>query len=563
MIHDGRTGSKRGRALVWGGEVWYDPSVRAEDSDPPARSDLREATSDGAASTGGAVPFERAWVAAFLVVALLLRLPGLDDPWSGKGFNSALGSFGTAEFVQNAAQHGFWESGGMPYRWRVELADGTVEREWYAHHPVAFYVLTWVSRTAFGAGELAIRLPWLLLSLLLPWAAWRSLRRLFGGRVALGALAALVAPPLAAHYALMPWVDNGVLAAAMLAVTARFTLWLEEGESRELRAAVGWMSVASFLDWTAALLLPCLGLAALAVARRRGPRLLGLAALLPAAVGLSAAVHAAHMLAVIGWDELWHDFTTTWSRTRTARVDWLEFTRGQARALSTNLGWPTLTLAGLGAGVLSRRSTARGVRRWAVVALLVPGALYVYLFPFRGTNHDFMWIQSAGGVAALVGLALAALSRVRHGGLVAGAAAVALVAHGAHATLERHRATRSAVVRLAADHETLAPILGSPGDVVVTAMGQGWTLMPYATTPVIPRVEEVAELERLRERVLSQLGPGRRVHFLFDVQFHKVHAELLEHLRASGPSVQVLDGLRADPTVAFEVFDLTDWARRP
>lgn len=513
--------------------------------------------------TDSPLPYERWWVLACLVAALLFRLPGLDDPWSGIGFNSAIGTFTTAETVENLDVHGFAETYGMPYRYRIEMEDGTRAYEWYAHHPVFFIWVSYLSTRVLGMTELAIRMPWLVLSMLLPVAAWLASRRLFGRWVAMGTLVALVAMPLAAHYSLLPWVDNGILTACLCLVVERFVHWLETEKRSALAGACAWMLAASLLDWTAAFVTPVLGILTLLKVRHVERRIAFLASalLLPAMLGVSLALHALHMTLAFGWDQLMHDFTSTWSRTTTNQVAWGHFTWVQAKSWTVNLGWPVLAAMLVGVFELVRRRRGGGLLPWriaACVALLVPGALYIYAFPFRGANHHFMWSASLGGFAALAGFGLASLRRVPWAMLLA---SVTVVAFGGWKTLELARNTKSDVVKLASQHPKIAPWLDHPDGVIVTSMGAAWALMPYSRTPIVPRVEEVAELEKFRTDVLSKLGPDRPVAFFFDVRLHKVQPELLSYLVSTGaPSIEVLDGLKASPSVAFRIFDLTNWA---
>ena len=85
-------------------------------------------------------------------------------------------------------------------------------------------------------------------------------------------------------------------------------------------------------------------------------------------------------------------------------------------------------------------------------------------------------------------------------------------------------------------------------------------MLYHARTPIIPRVMSVAQLEDLRRRVLSRLGPGRKVWFVFDLRLLEVQPELHAYLERNGRSQRHLELLKADPMLAFDLFDLTEWA---
>src|SRR5262245_15094215 len=93
----------------------------------------------------------RTGVVLVLLLGLGLRIVGALQPWDGADWHSALGGFGTGAYARNFADHGFLESRLMPYRWRVELADGTVERFWYPHHPALYSLLSGAAVRLFGA----------------------------------------------------------------------------------------------------------------------------------------------------------------------------------------------------------------------------------------------------------------------------------------------------------------------------------------------------------------------------------------------------------------------------
>ena len=103
---------------------------------------IEEESKSGATSpalAGDDARHETPWapllLALCLLLALVLRLPGMNEPWSGKGFNAGIGGWTTGECARNFVENGFFEAGLLPNRWRVELADGTIERDWSVTAP--------------------------------------------------------------------------------------------------------------------------------------------------------------------------------------------------------------------------------------------------------------------------------------------------------------------------------------------------------------------------------------------------------------------------------------------
>ena len=154
------------------------------------------------------MPRPRTIVFALLVVgAVLLRSLALVRPWDGTDWHSALGGFGTGAYARNFAEHGFAEAHWMPYRWRVDLADGSVVRFWYVHHPVLYSVLSGLSVVLFGAKTWAVHVPSLLFSVLSLFACRRLGRALGSERMGLIACALFAFLPMGVYYGVLPWAE--------------------------------------------------------------------------------------------------------------------------------------------------------------------------------------------------------------------------------------------------------------------------------------------------------------------------------------------------------------------
>jgi len=172
-------------------------------------------------------------------------------------------------------------------------------------------------------------------------------------------------------------------------------------------------------------------------------------------------------------------------------------------------------------------------------------------------------------LALLWFVATPALLLVRLGEWLGGArGAVAAIATGVLAvslcpgrTLELWHDTRSDAVARLVHEPWFVHTFQDPEAVGITSVGTTWMMLYYARTPIVPRVTSVAELEDLKRRVLSRLGPGRKVWFVMDGLMVEYEPELYAFLKAHGPSEQHLELWKEDPHLGFELFDLTDWAR--
>lgn len=515
---------------------------------------------------GAPAPSRRrtALLAAVLALALGLRLLGIAEPWSGRGFKSAFGTHTTGAHARNFHEHGFAESGWMPYFSRVELADGTLVRDWYAHHPALVAVLSGASMRVFGPHEWAISLPWVLFSLLSVVLVARLARALWGAREELLAALFMAVVPLSAWYGAIAWVDGAVIACYAF-VALRYLAWQRGGGTRELAIGALGVLVGGLFDWSMLLVLPGLGLHALATRGLRG----ALPALLLPAGGLAAvALHKLHMLAVLPSELVHADTSATVAWVRSMPVPLPEFVRLQLSYVARYLT-PPLALALLGALALQLRALLPGRRdegAWLALALAPPGVLYVSLAPARSVNHDFFFFLSlpwvALSLARLASLAHEAL-RARFGrtGMLAGGLALAvLAANCARVVVELWRAQRSDSIEQLAQAPWFAPALNDPRAVIAANTGVGLTLGAYARAALLNGIDTPQKLLDLRERVLSRLEPGRRVLFLFDGRGLELHAELHALLEASAPSELHLEGMQRTPPVAVQLYDLGAWA---
>lgn len=530
-----------------------------------------------------AVPRARWWLAGILVLALVVRGAGLTDPYGVTGgFKDTLGAWGTAAFARLLVENGFFESGLMPYRWRVELSDGTVAREWYPHHPVGYLLLTAGMVELLGDSPWVTRLPWLLVSLLSLLAVHRLLRRVWGERVALlGAFAAAVLP-LSSYYATLTWWENGGFVGVFCLLLERYVGWLREPAARSahLRAMALWTMAAVFLDWIGVFVL--VGIALHAAAAVLAGRLEGRSALrllwLPAAVAVPVAVHALHMLAVLPWDQIVTETRNTWARTRRTEAPLGAFLTSQEVHLARLLTAPVCVLLAIGAA----RQLARAARGRlepgegaVLLALALPGPLYVGLFPYRGATHDFMWGLSMGWFAATFALEAQAWSRLARGaapvlgravltGLLVGTAWL-----GIGRTLELWRRFRTDDVVHYQRTAWWASTFGDPSAVVLTSAGRGWLLLYESDATLMCRISSVGQLEKRRDDVLARRARAGPVYFVIDRQLlaplleldpglRSEAGRLVAYLRARGVAPSF--GAVAGPDEPFEIWDLTAWA---
>lgn len=453
---------------------------------------------------------------ACLALALALRWFGLDDPWSGRlgDFHSHFGGFQTGGPVRALAENGLLESGGMPYDWRVQLADGTTVRAWYAHHPAGWMLLSAASLEVFGPHEWALRLPALLGSLLAVWAVAAVGRELFGARMGLMAAAVVATAPYSVRFGINPWTELTLVATTALAVRS-YARYVAGRRRVDLWPAALWILIGGLLDWPGLFVLPALGLHALLAARRRGGwAFLWPTLLLPAAGLLAIGVHALHMQLVLPADAIATDKAATLRSVWRLPVTVGRFCELQARYLVQHLSWPWLALALFGVPRLLR--SASMLRAGLVGVLLFPGLLYVGLFPGRSHDHHFFQVLALGGLALLAAQGLRAVEQ-RVGRAFAAVLLAFSMGYSGYRALDLWATYTDSQVGEWVASEPLGELLDDPRAVILTPFGKGMALPFYSRGPVVHSVNTPEDLQRRLDNLVARLEPERRVVFLADL----------------------------------------------
>ncbi|MDF1799816.1 MAG: glycosyltransferase family 39 protein [Planctomycetota bacterium] len=479
-----------------------------------------------------------------LAVALALRLLSIGDPWSGlaQDFHNHFGAFATGGQAARFHHDGFGELHYLLTSWRVVFEDGTAVSQVYSHHPPLFIYLEALALDLFGVHEWALRLVPLCFSMLSVLGAFRLGRLVWGARAGLLMAAVLAVVPWSAWYGVQTFTEGTLIWIACEEVR-RYVLWLRTGERSHLWIAALWQLLAGLMDWPGGFLLLGLGFHGLLVATRtRGWRGLLSLLVLPGAFLLAALAHWVHLGLVMGEAGRGEDTAATIATVTTLTTSLEHFLVLQGRFLWRFLGAGFCVLFVLG-GV---RALGLGLRRrlsaedWLWPALLVPGILYVVLFPQRSVNHDFFFMLALPGVAVLSsGLLLGVLDRLRarlgagRGGALGGLLVVLLLGSAAWRTVEVWQARRSVQLVGLVESEWLAPELADPRGVILTHFGRGMSLPFYSTAQLIHSVDDRARFEAIEARVLDRLKPGRPAWFLFDL----ASAEKLD----SGPASELLD----------------------
>lgn len=479
----------------------------------------------------------RLGLGACLTLALALRWFGLDDPWSGRlgDFHSHFGGFQTGGPVRALAENGLLESGGMPYDWRVELADGSTVRAWYAHHPAGWMLLSAASLQVFGPHEWALRLPALLGGLLAVWAVAAVGRELFGARMGLIAAAVVATAPYSVRFGINPWTELSLVGTTALAVRG-YARYVAERRRADLWSAAFWILIGGLLDWPGLFVLPALGLHVLFAARRRGGWMfLWPTLLLPAAGLLAIGVHALHMQMVLPADAIATDKAATLRSVWQLPVSLGRFLQLQATYLVQHLSWPWLVLSLLGVPQLMRSTSL--LRTGLVGVLLFPGLLYVGLFPGRSHDHHFFQVLGLGGLALLAAQGLRAVEQRTGRGFAAALLAFSMGFAGYRA-LEMWAAYFDPQVGEWVASEPLGELLDDPRAVILTPFGKGMVLPFYSRAPVVHSVNTPDDLERRLNHLVARLEADRRVVFLADLntaqalpEFAELQATLQQHGR--------------------------------
>ena len=429
------------------------------------------------------VPHARLWLGLILLVALGLRLQLLGGPWSGLAldFHSHFGAWAVGEPAERFATEGFAATGWMPVNWSVELADGTVVRDVYAHHPALFTILVGLSLKLFGLHEWAVRLVPLLFSMLAIFGTWRLVSRWFGERAGLVAAALLATVPYLTWYGMLAWTEGALIwiGAAELGAYAR---WLDTRRARFVLEAAAWQLLAGLFDWSGAFLMLGIALHALVFRVRK----LGLRACLPllalpAAFTVAVLVHAMHMRLVMPASERAADTSGTLATVTTLTTSVSFWLGAQVRFAWRFLGSVAFILVGYGlVRVLPRLARRKlGERDALILVALLPGLMYIGLFPQRSINHDFFLMLSLPGLALLAAAGLEPLLAI----------------------VPRAR-------RLKAFGLTL---------LAVAAVGFARTEQVAAARHSDQMPKIAAALEKRLFGIVEKLRPGRPAYFLFDV----------------------------------------------
>jgi hypothetical protein len=480
-------------------------------------SDTPDSDPSGTVDDGG-VPHARVWFWGLLLLGLCLRSLDLFDPWSGEGFKSAFGTFTTGLFARNFAQYGLFESGGMPYYWRVELADGELLRGWYTHHPALQMIVTGATLKLFGVTEWATRLPFLLASIAAMFPLHALVRDAFGARAALIGHAAYAVLPLAA-----------------------------------------WYGVGGLMDWPIAFVLPGFGLHAAWLAWQRrglGPLLVQVA--YATALGAAIVLHRLHMQLVLPPSAVESEAESTLDWVTTLPVPLFEFIVGQLRHCERYLTWPGGILIVLASLALLRARAVDGATKAVMFSLALAGPIYIGLFPARSWNHDFFIYMSlpfiAGAIGFVVDGALCSRASILAKGLVL-PLALALVPFSGLRLAELLERNSSDLVAQVVAQPWCAELLGDERAIVLIPTGRGMHLPFYARAAMVLEVDRPAQVDAWVRRIETDIEPDRRVVLLLDatsaVAFPALRAHLLENV---APTLHdEVEGLE------FGLFDLRAW----
>lgn len=269
-----------------------------------------------AADEGGASREPRVhlpWWVLVAVLAVAIRLLPFGDAFSpdNRDFHGLFGAFATGGPATDLAQRGLLESGGMPYQWRVDLADGSTETRWYMHHPPAYMLISGAVLQWIGPYEDALRLPALLFSLFSIFAAHRFARAFAGERVARLAAFLMAVVPYSARDGMQVWTEAAI-AGTTCFVIVYGVRWIDHRRPRDLVAAGAWLAAGALLDWPAHFVLPGLAVYAIVRCAKEGDwgRFLW-AWSLPLLSGVLLAGHKLHMLAVASSEQAMADSSKT------------------------------------------------------------------------------------------------------------------------------------------------------------------------------------------------------------------------------------------------------------
>lgn len=411
-------------------------------------------------------------LAAALVVALALRLPGLTAPfgadgagWSGAFFATIARNMlrlGTIDPVMNAHP-------------------SALEAVSYTHHPpLAEWIMALVF-AVFGVGETAARVPFLIASVLAVPLVARVARREMGSRTA-GVIAAftLATCPVAVIYGHQPDVVCSLLVLAMLGTVSAYVGYRERGDARAATWLVCWTVAGVAVDWLAVFVIAALVAHAVLVR----PRALD-AALLTGGAGFATCVLVALWLTSIpnggGWGALaervshrTYSFTTDTGVAFGLRdVAW-----GYLRHHGTMIGPALLALALVWGVRTIRHRVVPGPATFAFVAFLV----VFMVVSVQSLNEQEFWLHATAPAYAIVAAAVLSTWRARPAAVLGIAALVALANVAVTAATRAHRVHSPTGPAVAALHATLAGWVAArvPEDDIVAVVDRTtWPTLHY------------------------------------------------------------------------------------
>lgn len=481
--------------------------------------------------------FRDPYVWLLVLLALAVRLVGIDDPWSTRIWEGEFGGYATGAPATNLAQHGFWSTGGVPLEWRVTAADGSNFDHYYLNHPPTYMWLAGLFVWLFGTVEWGLRLLPVLLSTLACVAGYAFARRFAGERAARVAGLVWVFAPYGLRDGLQLWTEVPIAAAMALALVA-YLRWCERPDRRTTLVMCAWYAVGVSLDWPAHFFGPVIAVHALVLAvRARTWRYLFAPVVLAGVSLVSIAAVWVHFGSQVGFEELTRRFeaaSASADGTQLVAVSdattnpalTLGFWRVQLAGFVHGLTGPGALLFALGAvGVW----IARRPRHETLLLLLagLPGVVYVAAFPGRSANHLFFFTVSLASYATLVGFGAEALARsaqeffgrsfARAGTFAALAVAFAVAFSGISSHVElRARSADDAMAQLTAD-PVLRDVLDDERAVIFTPAGFGAWLHFYARAAVVLKPGLTpAEIGGLRATQLPKLPEEARAFVFLD-----------------------------------------------
>ena len=462
-----------------------------------------------------------------VTLALALRLLDFNDPWSwnhGAGFRNAHGAFHTGALANSFYRHGFAESRFMPFFWRIERTDGTVERLTYTHHPALYPVISGVSLILFGHHEWALRLPAVVLSMLSLILLYRLALRIFGARVALLAAAAYATLPLAAHYGSQTCYECAIICLQLLAL-GTYHRWAGSGQTRALAWCALCIFIAGLFDWQGLFIVPGLLAHAAFFRGRETPERRWRVLLLPAAAVAAVLVHVVHIRIALPSEAAQHDFSLTVRFILDPRGTVLNYLDSQRLMLIQvltipGLAWLTIAVAQQ-LGWLRRRALVESFFGGGVIFVMaLTGILNIVLFPGRSRDHEFYYMLSLPYICFSLAIAADGLLGVARRSRAAHAAvALALVLTMGWFVVRDvafWRYYRGTELRETVDRQPFASILDNPESIVITNHGRGLLLAFYARAELIPQINTSGDLVRVTQRLLGWTRPGRPVWFVHD-----------------------------------------------